>query len=229
MNPEQVAALSVPFPPETIKKKGGGGGFSADYVDHGHVTERLLSVDPEWTWEPLATDDHGVPILVPDGDMVYLWGRMTVCGVTRVEVGSVVAGKNEVLKEAVSDFIKRGAMRFGVALHLWMGEVDAAKKAPVKKSPAKAAKRKTAGATPSNQNDSSSGSAPVVASGDDVGEALQELAARAAEMGVPPAKLKDIAGTALGRTIKKASEIISHEEVEAVNQALDTYSEEVTQ
>ena len=34
-----------------------------DYVGHAAVTERLLTVDPLWSWEPLALDPTGLPAL----------------------------------------------------------------------------------------------------------------------------------------------------------------------
>lgn len=82
-----------------------------DYVGHAAVTDRLLHVDPEWTWEPLALDPNGLPALDASRN---LWIRLTVCGVTRIGVGD---GKNA--KEAIGDAIRNAAMRFGVALDLW--------------------------------------------------------------------------------------------------------------
>ena len=148
MTPDQVAALSVPFPADVIKQKGGAK-FKANYVDHGHVTERLLEVDPEWSWEPLGVTDDGLPAIQYVNERACLWGRMTVCGVTRIEVGVVDAHKDEVLKEAVSDFIKRGAMRFGVALHLWKGEEDRSQRS--RKPPSAAAPSPPRPSTPPDE------------------------------------------------------------------------------
>ena len=223
MTPEQVAALSVPFPPEVIKTKGGGGRFAADYVDHGHVTERLLAVDPEWSWEPFAVDENGLPALVFMNDMAHLWGRMTVCGVTRVEVGSVEAPKDEVLKEAVSDCIKRCAMRFGVALHLWMGE-DASAVKPQTKSKGKAARSGAGSAAPAGASPSSStGADPGLAAAPDADllKALGDLAKRANTFGYNKEGIRLLAEEVLGRKIAKASDLKSFEDIEAVNQKLD--------
>ena len=211
MKAEQVKQCLVPFPPEIIKQKGGS--FAADYVDHGHVTERLLQIDPEWTWEPCATDENGVPILVVLGQMSYLWGRMTVCGVTRIDVGSVETKKNEVLKEAVSDCIKRCAMRFGVALHLWMGEdiPDRSKAA--------------GSASVSRRSPAKSPSKPVeagpAATSEVTPEDLLELADRAGQVGVEGEDLRAVAAKALGRSIEKSSDIKTHAEIEKVMKALD--------
>ena len=214
MTPEQVEALLVPFPPEVIKQKGGGG-FAADYVDHGHVTVRLLQVDPEWTWEPLATDANGVPLLVPVDGMSYLWGRMTGLGVSRIEVGSVQSGKQEELKEAVSDFIKRAAMRFGVGLHLWMGEDVPNKKKSKAAGSASGSRRSTA-----NSPSKPSTTGPAATS-EVTPEDLLELASRAGEVGVEGEDLRAVAAKALGRSIEKSSDIKTHEEIEKVMKALD--------
>ncbi len=110
---KQADELRAPFPPDVIGKIPKGGAL-LDYVGHAAVTDRLLKVDPEWTWEPFATDERGLPVLDADGN---LWIRLTVCGVTRPGVGD---GKNA--KELISDALRNAAMRFGVALDLWSKE-----------------------------------------------------------------------------------------------------------
>ena len=82
-----------------------------DYVGHAAVTDRLLTIDPAWSWEPFALDERGLPAL--DGSK-NLWIRLTILGVTRIGVGD---GKSA--KEAIGDAIRNAAMRFGVALDLW--------------------------------------------------------------------------------------------------------------
>lgn len=130
---EPLVALREAFPPGTVGKLpkpyrsdsqkgqcrecGGYHGLPAthlDYVGHAAVTDRLLSVDPRWTWEPMAIDPAGLPALDRDGN---LWIRLTVCGVTRIGVGD---GKS--MKERIGDAIRNAAMRFGVALDLWSKE-----------------------------------------------------------------------------------------------------------
>lgn len=113
MTPEQAAELRAPFPVEVIGKIPKGGAL-LDYVGHAAVTDRLLKVDPSWTWEPFATDEQGLPVLDSEGN---LWIHLTVCGVTRPGVGD---GKNA--KELISDALRNAAMRFGVALDLWSKE-----------------------------------------------------------------------------------------------------------
>lgn len=91
-----------------------------DYVGHAAVTHRLLEVDPSWTWEPMAVDAAGNPVLTDQKSLllsderVGLWIKLTIAGVTRVGFGG---GKNA--KEAIGDAIRNAAMRFGVALDLW--------------------------------------------------------------------------------------------------------------
>ena len=113
MTPENATALRRPFPPESVGKLPKGG-VMLDYVGHAAVTDRLLTVDPQWSWEPMALDQFGSPMTDKDGN---LWIRLTVCGVTRLGVGD---GKN--MKERVGDAIRNAAMRFGVALDLWAKE-----------------------------------------------------------------------------------------------------------
>lgn len=114
MTPDAAVALRRPFPPESIGKLPKGGQM-LDYCGHAAVTDRLLTVDPEWTWDFLAYTSEGLPVTKDsEGN---LWIRLTVCGVTRIGVGD---GKNA--KERIGDAIRNAAMRFGVALDLWAKE-----------------------------------------------------------------------------------------------------------
>lgn len=90
-----------------------------EYVGHAEVTDRLLTVDPSWTWEPMATDSNGNPIVTERNRMLEMWIRLTICGVTRPGVGIVENHKAEAAKELISDALRNGCMRFGVALDLW--------------------------------------------------------------------------------------------------------------
>lgn len=90
-----------------------------DYVGHAEVTDRLLSVDPEWSWEPVSFDAAGLPTISKGvGGEYVLWIRLTVAGMTRLGVGSVFGG-TDVEKQLVSDALRNAAMRFGVGLALW--------------------------------------------------------------------------------------------------------------
>jgi hypothetical protein len=103
-------ALRKPFPKSMIGKIPAGQGRPAlDYVGHAAVTDRLNQAAPDWSYTIDKLFDHG--------NDAYVLGTMTIGGVSRQEYGD---GKTP--KEAVSNFIRRGAMRFGVALDLWSKE-----------------------------------------------------------------------------------------------------------
>ena len=88
-----------------------------DYVGHAALTDRLLDCDPNWNWEPVSTDEHGLPFVDRDGGM---WIKLTVCGVTRLGYGDAEGklGANAT-KERIGDCLRNAAMRFGAALDLW--------------------------------------------------------------------------------------------------------------
>lgn len=87
------------------------------YVGHARVTERLLDVDPAWSWRFLAVRDDGSPVITRDG----LWMALTVCGVERIGFGDA-GGKDgpDAVKEMIGDAIRNAAMRFGCGLEMWM-------------------------------------------------------------------------------------------------------------
>lgn len=133
MTPEQAAALRAQFPESAIgtlpkpyskdspkancRECGGYHGMPAahlSYVGHAAATDRLLQVDPAWSWEPFAVDAQGLPAVDRSGD---LWIKLTVCGVTRPGVGDGPS-----MKVKIGDAIRNAAMRFGVALDLWAKE-----------------------------------------------------------------------------------------------------------
>lgn len=123
MSEAQRDALREPFPASSIGTLPKAG-IKLSYVGHAAVTDRLLKVDPEWTWEPMATDAFGNPALVlnAEGYPVAMWIRLTVCGVTRPGVGTVLPKAQDAEKQLISDAIRNAAMRFGVALDLWSKE-----------------------------------------------------------------------------------------------------------
>ena len=116
MTPEQAAALRAPFPPEQIGKLPKAG-MTLDYVSHAWVTERLLEVDPAWSWEPMGYTEHGTPYLDSHGG---LWIKLTIAGVTRLGYGTGTG--TDAVKIAIGDALRNAAMRFGVALDLWEKE-----------------------------------------------------------------------------------------------------------
>jgi hypothetical protein len=127
MKQEQQDALRAPFPKEQIQKLPTGG-LQLDYVSHAWVTDRLLQVDPIWSWKPLAFTEAGLPAFDSNGG---LWIELTICGVTRYGYGEPQGrDKFDMTKGAIGNAIRNAAMRFGVALDLW------AKEAPTESKPA---------------------------------------------------------------------------------------------
>lgn len=110
---EVTAILRRPFKKEQIGKLPKAG-IQLDYVGHANVTDRLLEADPEWTWEPMAVDEFGLPKTDSKGN---LWIKLTIDGITRIGVGD-----GPTAKVCIGDAIRNGAMRFGVALDLWSKE-----------------------------------------------------------------------------------------------------------
>lgn len=141
-NETALQALREPFPAESIgllpkatkrnvsdseKKKCPdcdayiGPHIHLSYVGHSTVTDRLLTTDLLWNWEPCSMSEEGLPQYreSPNGLEIELWIRLTVGGVTRLGVGIVSKDQDDLGKKLISDALKNTAMRFGVALELW--------------------------------------------------------------------------------------------------------------
>jgi hypothetical protein len=114
---EIISKYGVPDP--KIVGKLPKGGMQLDFVGHADVTKMLIEIDPEWTWEPTAFDTNGLPAYRVENGMAHMAGWLTILGVRRLGVGSVMHNKPDLLKELISDFIRNAAMRFGVCLSLW--------------------------------------------------------------------------------------------------------------
>lgn len=142
-----LADLRVPFPPEQIGTLDRGRGVRLSYVGHADTTDRLLNVDPAWTWEPVAFGPDGLPAFDKAGG---LWIRLTVLGVTRLGYGDAQGktGPNAV-KEAIGDGIRNAAMRFGVALDLWAkGDREFGEQEPVQGNAPRTAEQRAAAPRP---------------------------------------------------------------------------------
>ncbi|WP_457948265.1 hypothetical protein ACTAQI_20165 [Pseudarthrobacter sp. alpha12b] len=122
--PHQINKLPKPYTKDARKGEcrecGGYHGLPAmhlDYVGHAALTDRLLEVDPEWSWEPLAISQDGLPKFDNFGG---LWIKLRICGVERLGYGDA-QGKNgaNAVKEAIGDALRNAGMRFGAALDLW--------------------------------------------------------------------------------------------------------------
>lgn len=91
-----------------------------DFVGHAFVRERLLNVDPNWNWEPLAFDEVGRPAFDGNGGM---WIKLTICGVTRLGYGDAQGKKGpNAVKEAIGDALRNAGQSFGIALDMWKRE-----------------------------------------------------------------------------------------------------------
>lgn len=120
----QINKLPKPYKADSqranCRECGGYHGMPAvhlDYVGHAALTDRLLEVDPEWTWEPVAFTPEGLPAFDKDGG---LWIRLTICGVTRLGYGDAQGKRGgNAVKEAIGDALRNAGMRFGAALDLW--------------------------------------------------------------------------------------------------------------
>lgn len=121
---DEINTLPKPYSKDSQKGTcqvcGGYHGLPAahlPYVGHAALTNRLLNVDPEWSWEPLAFGPDGLPMFDRNGG---LWIRLTVAGVTRLGYGDAQGkGGGNAVKEAIGDALRNAGMRFGAALELW--------------------------------------------------------------------------------------------------------------
>ena len=123
MNKETQKKLIKDFPKNVINKAPQG--KFGDYISHGIITKRLVDVAPNYnfTYEVLRDKDNAI---------VGAKCRLEIPGLgIKEDVGDVDVHaikrnltESELLKLAVSDGIKRCAMRFGLGLdQLWNGGV----------------------------------------------------------------------------------------------------------
>jgi len=115
--------LSSPIPTDEIEFKPqvtrGDKALMVAYVDARWVAERLdESANGDWSfeWENLG-------LL---GDRIAIKGILTVCGVTREDVGEHEMNSSGIdpYKSAVSDALKRAAVLFGVGRELYRMESE---------------------------------------------------------------------------------------------------------
>lgn len=113
LSPEIVAALRAPFAAAAVKwkietnpKPGKDLALVVAYLDARDVAERLDDAAGGDWW-----DDYTIP---QRGDHKNLECRLTVCGVTRVDVG-----ESDSTKDLYSDAFKRAAVKFGIGRFLY--------------------------------------------------------------------------------------------------------------
>jgi len=91
-----------------------------DFVGHAALTDRLLDVDPLWTWEPMALSGDGLPAFDSDGG---LWIKVTILGRSMLGYGNAEPSQYKEVgsrqKECIGDALRNACMRLGAALELW--------------------------------------------------------------------------------------------------------------
>lgn len=119
LNKDTLAALRAPFPASAVKWKIEGNPKNGDmalvvaFIDARDVAERLDAVTGgDWS------DDYGSPVVNVEG-FISVECCLTVCGVTRKDVGTFrLSDKEERNEDAVkavySDAFKRASVKFGV-------------------------------------------------------------------------------------------------------------------
>jgi Rad52/22 family double-strand break repair protein len=122
---EALRHLRRPVPPEAVhfkvQSEGRSGGLIVGYIDSRTVSERLnLVVGERWSCEFRALEGSLLPIPAwaedgkPPALPVYAVCRLSVCGVTREDVGEGATPKG-----AFSDALKRAAVAFGIGRFLY--------------------------------------------------------------------------------------------------------------
>ena len=112
--------LSKPFP-EALVKPAPKGKFGS-YVAHSAITERLLSIVGPFDMRICETfygGDGKVEGIVLEMTFMIDGQRVTVQEIGDCEQPSNWKTQGARLKDAVSDGVKRCAMRIGLGLHLW--------------------------------------------------------------------------------------------------------------
>lgn len=126
---KQLAALCKPFPEGYVHDNPSGGGRGS-YVSHDVVTQRLLHVLGGFSTEVVevlrGTVKGGTDVVVV-GVLLKLTATIDGVAYSVTECGDCEQPTNwphdgARMKDAMSDGIKRAAMRFGVAIHLWSGK-----------------------------------------------------------------------------------------------------------
>jgi hypothetical protein len=120
MTPEEAAALRKSFPKESIGKLPKGGAM-LDFVGHAAITDRLLAVDPLWTWEPFAVDDDRITTpqqknlrrLLADYGLGGSNQRDEVLALATEVVGRPIASSTELTRGEASKLIDHLAKSLG--------------------------------------------------------------------------------------------------------------------
>jgi hypothetical protein len=114
---EIISKYGVPDP--KIVGKLPKGGMQLDFVGHADVNKALCEIDVAWSMEPVAFDEFGLPAFRVENGMAHTAAWMTVLGIRRLGIGSVMHNKPDLYKELQSDVLRNCAMRHGIFLSLW--------------------------------------------------------------------------------------------------------------
>lgn len=116
LSPKILEQLSEPFPPDVIEWKPGATNsqktkaLALAYVEVRHYIERLNEiVGPDWC------DDY--EFIGEKGGLVAC--RLTVCGVTRTDIGEKGESDVNTATSAVAQSFKRACVKFGLGTHLY--------------------------------------------------------------------------------------------------------------
>lgn len=114
LTPDMAAALAAPFPDSEIKSYQEQG-MTFRYIDARQAMQRLDEAVGPGNWT--------TAFRVIDPERWAIECQLTVCGLTRADVGYANSQNSsfekEPLKGAYSDALKRAAVQFGVGRHLY--------------------------------------------------------------------------------------------------------------
>lgn len=132
MNPTSVF-LMEPFPESRIRQREGAGRKVFDYVNAGDVIDKVIkATENVYGWEVLSSAyyaERTVTRTARDGKEYQktfpaFWsvhGRLTLQDLgSRDGIGTQVEENEDSLKGAETDALKRAAVKFGVALNLYL-------------------------------------------------------------------------------------------------------------
>ena len=217
--PDALAQLAAKFP-KKIEASLSKGGKPLTYIPVSAVISRANEVlGLGWSYQVMSTerDDDWiiahVRVTVVNGEGCSMRDGFGGQQIKHTRAGAILDLGHE-YKGAVSDALKKGLQAFGVALYLASDESLESTFDDTAAGPERG--------RPSPPSNSGSAATPE----DDVADELKKLAARAKEMGISPAGVRAVASGVLGREIKKASDIKTHDEIAAISMSLDAKEEE---
>ena len=217
--PDLLAQLAAKFP-KKIESSLSKGGVKLTYIPVSSVIARANEVlGLSWSYQVMSThrDDDWiiahVRVTVVNGEGCSMRDGFGGQQIKHTRAGAILDLGHE-YKGAVSDALKKGLQAFGVALYLASDESLESTFDDTAAGPERG--------RPSPPSNSGSAATPE----DDVADELQKLAARATALGISPAGVRAGASGVLGREIKKASDIKTHDEIEAISMSLDAKEEE---